>query len=629
MENETGRRLVTISANHDEPTILVGRSETVPATFWGQVHSSWGMAGPHPSRSVVVDRDRFLSRLNWLADACKSHRVHLEWNTLAQELVREVGRIRSLIEEAREHPKARADLSLLAAPESRFIAELRSFQDRDLGRLAELAHGANFSVPGAGKTAVTLGLYELERLRGRVDGLLVVCPMSAFDSWLRESATWLAPRPTIRIFDGSGFGNEEILLVNYQRLDPGSYQNLVEWVTARNCHVVLDEAHRIKRGWSGQWGRQALLLAHLATRRDVLTGTPAPQHPRDLLALVDFCWPDQARRVLPGESLQGDPTEESVERAGRAIRPLFVRTTKSELGLAEPIKEVVSVPMGPLHEQIYRALAAQYAGSYSLSQHDRVSMVQMGRIVMYLLEAATNPLLLPAGSAPGDPLTYRHPPLEIPPESDLAVLLADYGQFETPYKFIELAQIVERNANVGRKTLIWSNFVRNLDYLAHRLLAAFEPALIHGGVPFSSPDDDIRDRVTELKRFREDSDCAVLLANPAAMGEGISLHQVCHDAVYVERTFNAGQFLQSVDRIHRLGLPPDQETNITFLISPGTIDDVVVNRVEEKATRLSILMDDPALIRMALPDGDDYREPLDAGQDVYELLRHLQEVRGK
>ena len=44
----------------------------------------------------------------------------------------------------------------------------------------------------------------------------------------------------------------------------------------------------------------------------------------------------------------------------------------------------------------------------------------------------------------------------------------------------------------------------------------------------------------------------VLVANPAAAAESISLHEHCNHALYLDRTYNAGQFLQSQDRIHRL-----------------------------------------------------------------------------
>ena len=115
----------------------------------------------------------------------------------------------------------------------------------------------------------------------------------------------------------------------------------------------------------------------------------------------------------------------------------------------------------------------------------------------------------------------------------------------------------------------------------------------------------------------------VLLANPAATGEGVSLHEICHDAIYLDRTFNAGQYLQSVDRIHRLGLAPAQETRITFLLTRDTIDEVVDLRVRDKAERLGGMLNDPSISTMALPDDEDYGPAIDTVEDVAALFTHL------
>lgn len=103
----------------------------------------------------------------------------------------------------------------------------------------------------------------------------------------------------------------------------------------------------------------------------------------------------------------------------------------------------------------------------------------------------------------------------------------------------------------------------------------------------------------------------------------ISLHQRCHDAIYLDRTFNAGQYLQSLDRIHRLGLGPDDETRFTFLLTANTIDTVVDGRVRVKAERLGAMMDDHDIATMALPDEEDYGPAVDSVEDVNALLRHL------
>jgi SNF2 family DNA or RNA helicase len=246
----------------------------------------------------------------------------------------------------------------------------------------------------------------------------------------------------------------------------------------------------------------------------------------------------------------------------------------------------------------------------------------MGRVVMYMLEAATNPKLLVEGSMEGaDPDVFRHPPLQIPAGSDLAEALARYNHYETPEKFTRLAALIKANADDGRKTLVWSNFVRNLELLK-KMLARYQPALVHGGIdPIAQPGKPSRER--EIQRFRNDANCLVLLANPAATSEGISLHMECHDAIYLERTFNAGQYLQSVDRIHRLGLLPGTKTQVTFLITDATIDVAVDRRVREKAKRLGEMLDDPNLASVALPNDEDYGPPVEDELDVEELFRHL------
>ena len=63
-------------------------------------------------------------------------------------------------------------------------------------------------------------------------------------------------------------------------------------------------------------------------------------------------------------------------------------------------------------------------------------------------------------------------------------------------------------------------------------------------------------------------------------------------------------FLQSQDRIHRLGLNPDVETKFTLLLSKRSIDQSVDRRLRDKVVALSVLMDDPGLVEVSLPEVD-------------------------
>ena len=191
--------------------------------------------------------------------------------------------------------------------------------------------------------------------------------------------------------------------------------------------------------------------------------------------------------------------------------------------------------------------------------------------------------------------------------------MRDLPHYELSPKYQEVLTIVAENAKIGRKTLVWSTFVRNLKSL-EVLLAPFNPAIVHGGSA---------DRDEQLKRFRSDKDCAVLLSNPATLGEGISLHQVCNDAVYVDRDFAAGRFLQSLDRIHRLGLPPDAETRITVLVANETIDELIEQRLAAKLAFLGGVLDDPEVVELGdLDEEPSARVGMDS-VDLQALLDYL------
>ena len=155
--------------------------------------------------------------------------------------------------------------------------------------------------------------------------------------------------------------------------------------------------------------------------------------------------------------------------------------------------------------------------------------------------------------------------------------------------------------------IIWTTFVRNVELIAERL-KDLGAQFIHGGVDAGSEDEE-NVREWKIKKFHEDPNCKVLVANPAAASEGISLHTVCQNAIYVDRSFNAAQYLQSEDRIHRLGLKEDQIPRVEILACRNSIDDVVFERLRSKVETMSKALNDPSLNIDAIPY--DYEEDSD------------------
>lgn len=609
------------------PKIEFTRETDVPDDLWFSIglRLASNAHGERAGGRLEVAVERFLAERRWLAHECASFQVGIDFDDSVRALLARAAAEQEKVKQLLAHGADAIDaVPSIGADGSRFKRELRSFQERDLAKVLHLEHGANFSVPGAGKTSVLYAVYEAERVAGNVVQLLVVAPLSAFDAWEVEAEECFTDPPLIHRFSGGHIPAEtEVLLVNYHRL-PNNYEQLANWIQKVPTHLVLDEAHRMKSGRNGEWGSACLDLALLAERRDILTGTPAPQSARDFIALIDFLWPNQARKILPPDALRSTPPDGAMARVNQRIHPLFVRTTKRELKLPPLETWVERVEMGALQREIYDALRSRYAGMFALDRANQTMFSQMGEVVIYLLQAASNPALLADRAAGRSAVELRYPSLEIPPSSTLAQLVADYMAHEIPPKFQKLGVIVKANADAGRKTLVWSNFPNNLLELENRL-ARYRPALIYGGIP--SDDGTLppgtRTREVELDRFRNDDDCRILLANPAAMAEGISLHTACHDAIYLDRTFNAGQYLQSLDRIHRLGLAPETNTRVTFLVSEDTVDERVNDRVAYKAQKLAEMLNDPDLVEMSLPDEDDYGEAIEDVGDLETLFEHL------
>jgi hypothetical protein len=298
--------------------------------------------------------------------------------------------------------------------------ELTGFQARDLGKLLQLNHGANFSVPGAGKTRVALAVMQARRALGQIVRTLVVAPKSAFESWKVEALTcFQSSAPHVEVFEGGVAPDCELLLVNYERL-PDAQASLTHWLRSKPSLLVLDEAHRIKLGSAGAWGSACLALGPYASSRLILSGTPAPNGAADLENLMAFVWPGQGRASV-ASALAGN----DLRVASRRLRPLFVRTTKQELGLP-PLDVVVRrIDLPPLHRDLYGALLGQMSARWTGGERNAA---QLGRILLYLLMAATTPALLATGASRYEPLPYRVPPLVPPAGSSLATLMRDLPQ---------------------------------------------------------------------------------------------------------------------------------------------------------------------------------------------------------
>lgn len=498
---------------------------------------------------------------------------------------------------------------------------LKPFQSRDLARLTGLSNGANFSVPGAGKTTVTFALHLLLKQPGQ--HLLIVAPKSAFMAWQQVVRDCIDPT--------AGDGNAEPFTVLTggpdvigELLEAGAtrflitYDQLIRiativatYLSRRSVHLVLDESHRMKGGMTSQRGSLLLNLSSLPVRRDILSGTPMPQSPFDLESQLDFLW--------PGAGLGFRIAQGTAPR--QVLGNLYVRTTKSELGLPRPHRHFIHVEMSASQQALYSIVRNEALKQLSsLKFERRIDVYSARRSVMTLLQLSANPVLaLKAMAEMGDPALIG---------SRIVDKVLEEGPSQ---KMRAVAFLARQLARENHKSVIWTIFTGTILDM-EKMLADLNPVTLYGAVP-TGEDEDADTRETRIRRFHEDPACSVMIANPAAAGEGISLHEVCHDAIYLDRSYNTTHYLQSIDRIHRLGLPPGVETNIHVFqtLAPkgiGSIDGSVNRRLATKLRNLQQLLDDPDLHEIAL-DEENAADPTNYGIEIDDLIDLIEELEGR
>lgn len=572
----------------DEGQIVLIAAESLSFSELSSIQSFWAPddVGFITSRQLEMSPADFESRVSWLRAVWSKNGRSTTYDSNVASAMREVREGISnfqsiLLEDPSRHRSKSFEVPGLKRT-------LTKEQTENVLCLLDMPNGANFSVPGAGKTFTTLAVWLVLRARGTVGSALVVCPRSAFGSWKQEAQDYIVAKTQVDVYDG-GFvdPSTDLLLVNYEQLEnPKKLQVLKSWLSNNAGHLVIDEAHRVKAGGRSVRWRALKEIAPVSKRVDILTGTPMPQGPSDVQSLFGIAWPKLSPAFMTEEVILGIPRKTA-----------YVRTTKDELGLPDATPVVVPGKPSPLQSEILGALQDKYLGLFGLSVPDSKNLAKKGRAVMTLLAAATNPGLLVRKDFESIEFGFNWPPMEVSNDKSLMKLIEDYLNYEQPWKFKYVAREAERLAAEGKKLLIWSSFVGNIAALS-RVLSKFNPAVIYGGT-----DQDTRE--SEIKRFRKDPDCNVLITNPQTLGEGISLHLECHDAVYIDRTYNAGMYLQSIDRIHRLGLPEDTITNITILQTEGSIDERVAKRLDLKIRNLSNFLRDGSLVQASIPSSEE------------------------
>jgi SNF2 family DNA or RNA helicase len=410
-----------------------------------------------------------------------------------------------------------------------------------------------FDEQGLGKSKQVIDAIAGEMASGSLRGAVIVCPNGLKSNWALEIEKFSSLPCTVfgagRAARRSAFTamRAAFYVINYEAI-PTEMASLKALLQFKPMALILDESHRIKTP-DAKVTKAIHRLRSYAARRYILSGTPVANKPDDLWSQMFF--------LDDGDAL-GTTFEQFARtyKAGRSgyqrmddlrerIAPDTLRRTKDKaLKLPPKTYTRIAVSLAPTQSIVYETMrrdlelsVRKMSGAQIMEQADAI-FARMLR----LAQLASNPALLDTN--------YR----------------------EIPAKFAQLdALLANRLRPAGRKVIVWTSFVENIRLMAARY-KRYKPVVIYGEM-------DNRSRDKSVRAFRGDPTVRLLIANPAAAREGLTLTEA-NVAVYLDRTFNLVDYLQSQDRIHRIS--QTKACEVMLLIAKDTVDEFIDFSLEQK-----------------------------------------------
>lgn len=442
-------------------------------------------------------------------------------------------------------------------------------------------HFGLFFEMGAGKTATAIHiLREIYNKEGRILRTLVLGPSIVIANWKKEfllhskiPAQKIIPiigTGKQRLEKAKGHADSVIMVTNYQSLlMPELFQFFEEgW---RPEIIIFDESHRLKNP-SAKTSKAAVKLAQNARYRYILTGTPVLNTPMDLFnqfLLMDlgrtfgknffvfrntYFYDKNAGMPSMKYFPNWTPKPNCIKDINEKMKHSTMTKKKEEcLELPPLIKEPIETEMGKDQKKHYEEMKRDLitflgdeacTATLALTKALRLQQIVSGFIV--------------AGNTV---VRFK----ENPRAAALEELLEDI----TP----------------SHKVIVWCVFKEN--YQTVREVCEklkIKSVEVHGEISAKQKD-------ANVELFNTDPSVRVFIGHPRSGGIGINLVSSPY-SIFYSRSFSLEDDLQAEARNHRGGSEIHEKITRYDLFTPGTIDELVLNRLQLKQALGDALLED-------------------------------------
>lgn len=450
---------------------------------------------------------------------------------------------------------------------------------------------ALFWEQGTGKTKPVIDTTVAAYDAGEVDALCVVAPNGVHRNWVSDELPAHMPEDvfdrtkchiwysTNTIKHKRSFNDmmkytdgPKVFVISYNALlTEGGNKAWRAFLKGNKCMYVLDESQRIKNP-NGKWSRRITSSKDVAIMKRILSGTPCDNSPFDLYNQFRFIesriWKDidlpdfgvfkqffgiwETRRINERRKFEQCVAYRNLPLLHELMKTIGTRVTKDEvLDLPPKLYSKRHVELSPQQKRIYKRLKDDFILESAMEDIPvMLAIVRMLRFQQII-----------CGYLPSD---------------------EEGGKTELiPGKNPRLDALCEICEDLPHKAIIWARFTKDIELISQHPVFAKRCTVVNGSVTGPKRGD-------ALDSFQK-GDVQFLIANPAAISTGVTLHSA-KTVIYYSNTFKLGERLQSEDRAHRIGLL--HPVHYIDLVADGTIDERIIDALRRKVNVSAVITGD-------------------------------------
>jgi SNF2 family DNA or RNA helicase len=381
-----------------------------------------------------------------------------------------------------------------------------------------------FNEQGTGKTASSIWAADFLMKQGKINRVLVICPLSIMDTAWREDLFTFAPHRSVSIAYGASKKRKEIIqqgsdfvIINYDGVDIVAE----EIINGGFDLIIVDEATHYKNAQSKRW-KVLRRIVKDDTWLWMMTGTPAAQSPLDAYGLAKLINPNSVPRFFGSFR---DMVMNKVSQFRWVIKPhasdtVFnilqpaIRFTKEEcLDLPDMTYTHRHVELTRQQKKYYEMLRKRMTMTIG---DDEVSAMNAANIMNKLLQISAGAVYTDEG---------------------------DTLEFDIKHRYNVLKEVIDESS---QKVLVFVPFKHTIDILTEKLRNdGVSTEVIRGDVS-------VAQRTDIFKRFQTTDDPKVLVIQPQSAAHGVTL-TAANTVVWWGPTSSLETYAQANARVHRSG----------------------------------------------------------------------------